>query len=239
MGRKSKYSIEQKVRAVQDYLDGKRSSIQIRHDLGMNNGENVLLGWVAKYKKHGDAAFYHKKHNRSYTKEFKEMAVSEYLAGKGSIEQICLKYDIFSASTLRQWIKRYNGHMEQEDYCPQGDVYMTKSRKTTLKEKIEIVKYCIENDKQYKLAAIEYEVSYAQVYQWVKKYLESGEEGLVDNRGKHKSDEEVDETESLRRKVARLERQLEESNNENELLKKVKEMERRRYLPKVNKNRNT
>lgn len=52
-------------------------------------------------------------------------------------------------------------------------------------------------------------MSYTQVYQWTNKYLELGEEGLQDSRGKHKMDEEVDEIELLRRKVARLEKQLE------------------------------
>lgn len=239
MGRKSKYSIDQKLQAVHDYLDGKRSTTQICHDLGINNSVSYLYDWITKYNKYGESAFHHKKKNKSYTQEFKESVVKEYLDGRGSLRDLSIKYDICSFETLRRWIRRYNSHIEQVDYCPQGDVYMTKSRNATLQEKIEIVQFCLENDKQYKLAAKEYEVSYTQVYQWVKKYLENGEEGLVDNRGKHKSDDEVDETELLRRKVARLERQLEETKMENILLKKVKEIERRRFSPKGNKNRNS
>ena len=72
---------------------------------------------------------------------------------------------------------------------------MIKRRKTTLKERIEIVHYCLKHDKQYKLAAKAYEVSYAQVYQWTQKYVEDGEEALKDKRGQHKTDEEVDEVE--------------------------------------------
>ena len=59
----------------------------------------------------------------------------------------------------------------------------------------------------------------------MKKYLSIGEEGLVDKRGHHKADAEVDELERLRRENLRLKRQLEEQNMMVELLKKVKEFE--------------
>jgi transposase len=72
-----------------------------------------------------------------------------------------------------------------------------------------------------------YSVSYSQVYTWVKKYLADGEAGLADRRGHHKTDEEVDELERLRRENLRLKRQLEERDMLVELLKKVKEFEGR------------
>lgn len=53
-------------------------------------------------------------------------------------------------------------------------------------------------------------VSYHQTYTWVKKYLTEGETGLSDRRGHHKADDEVDETERLRRENFRLKRQPEE-----------------------------
>lgn len=53
----------------------------------------------------------------------------------------------------------------------------------------------------------------------------NGEEGLTDKRGRHKTDEEVDELEklrreNLRRENLRLKRQLEEKDMVVELLKK-------------------
>ena len=89
-----------------------------------------------------------------------------------------------------------------------------------------ITEYCIAHGKDYKGTAALYDVSYSQVYSWVKKYLSNGEEGLSDKRGRHKSDEEVDELERLRRENIRLKRQLEEQSMMVELLKKVKEFER-------------
>ena len=68
-------------------------------------------------------------------------------------------------------------------------------------------------------------ISYHQVYEWVRKYDAKGEDALADRRGHHKSDDEVDELERLRRENLRLKRQLEEKDMLVELLKKVKEFE--------------
>lgn len=98
-------------------------------------------------------------------------------------------------------------------------------RKTTIDERMEIVKYCIGHNCNYKDTATLFDVSYSQVYSWVKKYEANGEEGLPDKRGYHKTDSEVDELERLRRENLRLRRKLEEKDMVVELLKKVKEFE--------------
>ena len=99
-------------------------------------------------------------------------------------------------------------------------------RKTTMEERREIVTYCLNHNRDYKGTASVYEVSYNQIYSWVKKYEVSGKEGLADRRGHHKTEDEVDELERLRRENIRLKRQLEEKDMAVELLKKVKEFER-------------
>lgn len=99
-------------------------------------------------------------------------------------------------------------------------------RKTTMEERREIVTYCLNHNRDYKGTASVYEVSYSQIYSWVKKYEVNGEEGLADRRGHHKTEDEVDELERLRRENIRLKRQLEERDMAVELLKKVKEFER-------------
>ena len=98
-------------------------------------------------------------------------------------------------------------------------------RKTTIEERKEIVKYCLSHNRDYKGTASLFEVSYSQVYSWVRKYDANGEEGLLDKRGHHKTDDEVDELERLRRENKRLKRQLEENDMVVQLLKKVKEFE--------------
>ena len=99
-------------------------------------------------------------------------------------------------------------------------------RKTTIEERKEIVDYCINHNRAYKGTASIYNVSYSQVYSWVKKYDVQGDDGLTDRRGRHKTDEEVNELERLRRENIRLKRQLQEKDMLNELLKKVQELER-------------
>ena len=99
-------------------------------------------------------------------------------------------------------------------------------RKTTIEERKEIVDYCINHNRDYKGTASIYDVSYSQVYSWVKKYDAQGEAGLTDKRGHHRTDEEVDELECLRRENIRLKRQLQEKDMLAELLKKVQEFER-------------
>ena len=93
-------------------------------------------------------------------------------------------------------------------------------RNTTIEERKEIAKYCISHHRDYKETASIYDVSYSQVYSWVKKYDACGEEGLSDKRGHHKTANEVDELERLRRENLRLKRQLKESEMAVELLKK-------------------
>ena len=85
--------------------------------------------------------------------------------------------------------------------------------------------YYIEHNRAYKGTAAHYDVSYSQVQSWVKKYYTAGEAGLTDSRGRHRTDDEVDELEWLRRENLRLNRQLEEKDMVVELLKKVKEFE--------------
>ena len=99
-------------------------------------------------------------------------------------------------------------------------------RKTTIEERKEIVEYCIEHNRNYKETASHYDVSYSQVYSWVRKYDEKGDDGLLDKRGHHKSDDELSELELLRRENIRLKKKLEEQERIALLLKKVQEFER-------------
>ena len=71
--------------------------------------------------------------NNSYTKDFKIEAVQEYLSGGGSLEGICIKYQIRSTETLQKWISMYNDLKELKDYIPKPEVYtkMAYRKKTT------------------------------------------------------------------------------------------------------------
>lgn len=223
MGKK-KHSPEWMLARVQEYLSGKGSFFFIGKANGIS--ERCLREWVRKYSEQGETAFYRPAGNKGYSKEFKIKCVEAVLSGEGCVDDIVAKYDVSSRSVLRQWISMYNANKELRGYEPKREDYMAETRrKTTLEERKEITEYCINHDRDYKGTAAKYKVSYSQVYSWVKKYDEEGEKGLHDLRGHHKTDDEVDELERLRRENLRLKRQLEEKDMLVELLKKVKEFE--------------
>lgn len=164
--------------------------------------------------------------NKRYSKELKNNAVQDYLVGKGSLRSLCKKYEILSTKQLRNWIKCYNGHKEfKEHSASTGGIYMTKGRKTTKEERAEIVAFCIERGKDYELTVQTHQVSYQQIYSWVKKYEQKGAEGLVDRRGKAKLENELSESDRLRMENKILLAKLKDREMEIALLKKLKELE--------------
>ena len=221
---RSKYSPEFRAMVLQEYIDGEGSVHFLANKYG--TGYTTLRGWINEYRIHGISAFCHKT-NRTYSKEFKIKCVEAVRNGEGTVDDVIARYGISSRSILRRWIMEYNANRELKDYNPKQGVYMAEARrKTTFEERKEIVSYCISHSRNYKDAAIKYDVSYSQVYSWVKKYDAAGEAGLTDKRGHHKTDDEADELERLKRENLRLKRQLEERDMAVELLKKVKEFER-------------
>lgn len=221
---KAKYSTELKLEIVKEYEAGNGSYKSVAEKYGV--GEKSAKDWVRKYREQGELGLSARHGNSAYSAEFKVKCVEAVLRGEGSVDDIVAKYNISDRMVLRGWLKRYNANKELKDYDPKREVYMASARrKTTREEREEITEYCIAHRKDYKGTAALYDVSYSQVYTWVKKYLAKGEEGLVDKRGHHKTDDEVDELARLRRENLRLKRQLEEQNMVVELLKKVKEFE--------------
>ena len=165
--------------------------------------------------------------NKHYSKELKEQAVIDYLSGVGSLQDICEKYKIPSTSQLRKWIKRYNGHEELKASGTGGTIIMTKGRKTTFDERVEIVQYCIAHDHNYAETAERYKVSYQQVRSYTVKYEEGGVEALRDRRGRSKPQEEMSELEKLRAENKILRAEKERAEMEASFLKKLDAIERR------------
>ena len=233
MGKKNKYSKEVKLNIVKRYLNGEKSFRALADEL--HTSSSLIQRWVRMYKEYGEAAFDTNQSNNIYTKQFKHKVVLAYLNGDGSYADLMVKYNISSDSTIIKWVNDYNSHIELKDYIPGGeDIYMAKSRKVNKEERIEIVKYCLEHDMDYKTTAKVFETTYANVFNWVKKYREKGEDGLGDKRGRHKTDEEVDETEKLRRELKKMQHERDMALLEVKLLKKLDEIERRRFTEQAN-----
>lgn len=228
MGRKAKVPVEEKMRAIEDYLSGKRGASQICFELQIH--KRSFQEWLRKYQIEGKQGLQALSTNKFYSETIKLQAVTDYNKGLGSFDQICSKYCISSHGLLLNWVKKYNGHETLKNYNAPGDRNMTKGRKTTYGERTEIVIFCLENNDNYQMASDRFQVSYQQVYTWVKKYKDQGHEALLDRRGRTKKteDKELSEEEKYAAQLKLLEADNKRLKMENDFLKKLDEVERRR-----------
>jgi len=74
----------------------------------------------------------------------------------------------------------------------------------------------------------QFQVSYQQVYTWIKKYKEQGYEALLDRRGKRKSIEELSEVEKVAAQLKLLDAENKRLKMEIDFLKKLDQVGRRR-----------
>mgnify|MGYP003311418897 FL=1 len=221
-----KVDYENKLKAVLEYLDGNTSQTIMAKKYGVSIAS--FQTWIRKYKSEGEDGLKPYTTYKKYSKETKYSAVLDYLNGTTSQEEICKKYRISSKVQLQRWILWYNGHKELKDTRSGGNKLMTKARKTTFDERIEIVKFCIANDKNYALTMSQYNVSYQQIYLWVRKYEQKGIDGLIDGRGKAKAESDLTEIDRLKAKNQILEAEKKRLEMEINVLKKLQEVERRR-----------
>lgn len=227
MGRKSKFSTEEKLKVVLRCMKGEDSVNHTATMLGV--GKTTLKQWIANYQSLGISGLQITSKNSHYTTDFKRTTVKEYLDGIGSLSDICKKYGVRSSRQLRNWIMKYNSHEELKASGTGGTPIMTNGRKTTYDERVEIVKYWIEHQNNYAETAQKYQVSYQQVYMWASKYEKGGVEALQDRRGKRKEENQMSELEKLKAQNKLLEAQNHRQQMEIDFLKKLDEMERRRY----------
>jgi transposase len=107
------------------------------------------------------------------------------------------------------------------------------SRKTTYKERLEIVKWVINNDMNYKEAADKYAIKYSSVYKWTKMYLNKGPESLKYRKRGPKSKTDINEDELTENEKLKLELERERAKNKRlafalEIHKKKEEFQKER-----------
>jgi len=185
MPNKGKLPPAEKVSVVQKYLSGEMSVNELVKRYRFHH--NTLYTWVQQYNARGVMGLSPTSKYRKYAPALKLRAVEEYLAGGSSLRSICAKYDISKVSVLQRWIDAYNDHGDCKQSRSRGAIYMAKGRKTTLDERIEIVSLCIIENKNYCKIVEQFNVSYQQIYSWVRRYKNDGADGLADRRGKRKT----------------------------------------------------
>lgn len=220
----SKIEASIKIEYIIKYLEGNISQHWIAEQLGVRLAS--VQQWIRNYKSMGEEAFT-MVGNKKYSEQLKLSAVQDYLLGLGSQNEICQKYGIRSRSKLHKWIMKYNGYEELKSSGTGGITIMTKGRKTTFEERVNIVKYCISNTHNYAKTAEKYQVSYQQARNYTVKYEAKGVEGLRDRRGMRKPESKMSELEKLRAENKILRAEKGKVEMEISFLKKLGEIERR------------
>ena len=221
MSKRKKRTTEERITIVQQIAEGKISQEAASRQAGV--GTSTIRRWLQRYKAEGVQGLAESRKNRVYSEETKASAVKAYLSGEGSLSDLCIKYKIRDDHILREWIKVYNSGKDFKRM--HGGSRMKQGRETTQDERYEIVKSCIDSGLDYGATAEKYNVSYQQVYTWVKKYKAPG---LEDRRGQRKKYQAPrNEKEALEARIAQLEAENRLLKMERDLLKKVKELERR------------
>ena len=230
MSRKSKIDPTEKVKIVERLLADETSVSEAARLTGVDKAS--IRRWRNLYLADGPTALMAQRNNKVYSQELKLQAVHEYLDGKSNQADIVKKYHLRSSRQLHNWIKVYTTHGEIKSRGSGGGSYMRKARQTTPEERLEIVQDCLANDKNYGAMALKYNCSYQQVRNWVKRYEEMGSAGLEDRRGRRAGTQPARTPEEAQRdKIAELERKILDLQMENDLLKKVRELEMKdRYL---------
>jgi transposase len=219
------HSLQDKIQIIKAWKNESHTISELEFIYKVNN--DSIYEWVYRYEKYGLEGLKESPSWKMYSKELKQMAVQDVLSGNYSIREVTRKHEISSTSLLRKWIKKYNSHRELKDTSKGRTNTMTR-RSTTINERKEIVLYCLENGKDYQKAAETFKVSYQQVYQWVKKYEDGGEEALRDKRGRKKEEVELSPEQKMKLEMKRLASENERLRAENLFLKKLEEIERRR-----------
>ena len=246
MSTQSSFNAESKQRIVEEYLTGKISQRALAQKYGV--GKTTIGDWVRLFQTFGIEGLQEHKDNKSYSSELQHAAVRDYLSGTKNSSVICCRYGLRSDTQLHNWLKKYNEHQEDlssvpsrfprksrkqtreqaQKQKPRGEVLMSKGGKTTYDERVSIVTFCIEHDKDYVGTTRQYGVSYDQIYSWVRKYERNGAEALADRRGKRKvppAPTEMTELERLQAENKRLQQENMELKLAHKLLKKVGALE--------------
>lgn len=219
------YLAAEKLAIIQEIECGKLGLMGTAYKHGIS--KTTLVKWRRRYEVYGIEGLEEQTSKRSYSAEHKLQAVLDYLKGELSQYDIIDKYKIASRTQLSDWVKKYNCHSSLQTYKGRARA-MTKGRSTTWQERMEIVQHCLIHNLDYGKTAEQHQVSYQQVYLWVRKYQDSGQDGLRDGRGRKKAEEKLTDADRQKLAMKKMEAEIMRLRAENAFLKKLEELERRR-----------
>ncbi len=145
MALKHKFSYDAKIKIETEYLEdlnGFRESCRI-----YKMSQSASKDWIRLYNTFGASGLKAGNKCTKYSLDMKKNALNDYFSKKLSVPEILIKYKVRSTTQLKRWIMKYNSHEQLKTSGTGETIIMTKGRKTTYDERIEIVQYCIEHKK--------------------------------------------------------------------------------------------
>lgn len=220
-----KYTAKQKIELVQEF-EGSSLPRQT-FAKSKNIAPSTFKNWILIYEKYGSEGLRSRKSPNYYSYETKINAVKAYKNGEGSLSSISMKFGLRSTKQLRYWLIQYNND-KNLTATPVRKKVITVSKKTTLKERIEVVEYVTLHNHSYAEASEHFKVSYQQARMWVLKAKNIGYSALADDRGHKKSKEnsELTELDKLKLENRQLKAELEKRKAIEAFEKKFNEIQR-------------
>ena len=152
----NKMPLEERIKLVEDIIGGNLTRYSAAKTHGVSSA--TLQEWVRRYKAYGEEGLKPFGKRTKYTSELKAMAIEDILEKNIPPYKVVKKYDISSIAVLKFWVKNYNKGKSNK-HTGKGFSTMSKSRKTTLSERIEITENTIAKNYNYQEASEEYGVS--------------------------------------------------------------------------------
>jgi transposase len=152
----AKFSLEDKLAAVQRYLHGYESYSTIAASIGA--ASSLIITWVKQYEENGAEAF--KKSYTSYTTEFK-LDVLKYMNDYGtSPNETAAIFKIADSSTIRKWRKQFEEYgIDALKSKKKGRPLLKKETKKTVVHKPTPAEETVET-LQAKVEHLEMEIAY-------------------------------------------------------------------------------
>ena len=161
-----KLSPQQKVALVEKIISGEISRQAAAQSVGVSN--TTVRQWLRIYESEGADGLAPREKSRHLTAEEKQAAVAEYLAGGGSLFDVCKKYGIRSPQNLQKLVEKAQAGGELRGYHGasrhRGGAY------TTAADREKIVRECLADGCDYGAAALKYNVDYKALVHWVGQY---------------------------------------------------------------------
>ncbi len=101
-----KYSLEFKLKIVQEYLDGKGGYGYLAKKHLVKNKKQVY-NWVSSYREFGENRLHRKRQNQGYSVQFKLSAIELYQTSGLSYREVANVLNMNNPSLIATWMRKF------------------------------------------------------------------------------------------------------------------------------------